>query len=176
MAREVHGPDFDSSSEDIDGEIVMRVGGGKKHGRYWIGDGVINTASTATLSQIQARSTDSSPAIRLRPTIGQFQMEALQAQVEAARKQQEEMAARMEQMVQRRLEAERQRMEEENRMRMDQMFQYMQNFASSMGQSLPPPSMLFPPPQPPTTTPNQSAASNNEDQDLSQWSPWPPWI
>ncbi|RCV25913.1 hypothetical protein SETIT_5G203000v2 [Setaria italica] len=84
------------------------------------------------------------------------------------------MAARMEQMVQQRIEVERQRMEEENRMRMDQMFQYMQNFASSMGQSLPPPPMLFPPPQPPTTTPNQSAALNNEDQDLSQWSPWPP--
>ncbi|XP_066358000.1 uncharacterized protein [Miscanthus floridulus] len=52
-----------------------------------------------------------------------------------------------------RLEAERQRMEKENRMRMDQMLQYMQNFASSMGQSLPPPPMLFPSCQPPTTTP-----------------------
>jgi len=28
----------------------------------------------------------------------------------------------------------------------------MQNFASSMGQALPPPPMLFPPRQPPTTT------------------------
>ena len=46
-----------------------------------------------------------------------------------------------------------QRIEEENRLRMDQMFQYMQNFASSMGQALPPPPVLFPPPQPPTTTP-----------------------
>ena len=45
------------------------------------------------------------------------------------------------------------RMEEENRLRMDQMFQYMQNFASSMGQALPLPPVLFPPPQPPTTTP-----------------------
>ena len=45
------------------------------------------------------------------------------------------------------------RIEEENRLRMDQMFQYMQNFASSMGQALPPPPVLFPPPQPPTTTP-----------------------
>nr|TKW28487.1 hypothetical protein SEVIR_3G326400v2 [Setaria viridis] len=73
------------------------------------------------------------------------------------------------------MEEMRRRMEEENRIRMEQMFQYMQNFASSMGQSLPPPPpMMFPPPQPPTTTPNQSAASNNEDQDLSQWSPRPP--
>ena len=68
--------------------------------------------------------------------------------MEAEKKQREEMEARVE-----RLEAERQRMDEENRMRIDQMFQYMQNFASSMGQSLPPPPMLFPSHQPPTTTP-----------------------
>jgi len=67
-------------------------------------------------------------------------------------KQREEMEARMEEM-EARMVAERQRMEEENRLRMDQMFQYMHNFASSMGQALPPPPMLFPPPQPPTTTP-----------------------
>ena len=34
MAREVHGSQFDPSTQDLDGEIVMRVGGGKKHGRY----------------------------------------------------------------------------------------------------------------------------------------------
>ena len=67
----------------------------------------------------------------------------------------------MEEMIQQRVAAERQnmeeerltmqRIEEENRLRMDQMFQYMYNFASSMGQALPPPPMLFPSPQPPTT-------------------------
>jgi len=83
--------------------------------------------------------------------------------VEAEIKQQEEMEARMAEM-QAKMVAERQnmeeeqrrtmqRIEEENRLRMDQMFQYMQNFASSMGQALPPPPVLFPPPQPPTTTP-----------------------
>ena len=52
MARAVHGPEYDPSAHDFDGEIVMRVGGGKKHGRYWMGDGVIDTSSTPTLSQI----------------------------------------------------------------------------------------------------------------------------
>jgi len=68
MARQVHGPQFDPSTQDLDGEIVMRVGGGKKHGRYWIGDSTIDTASTPTLSQIRARSTSASLAIRPRPT------------------------------------------------------------------------------------------------------------
>ncbi|TVU26592.1 hypothetical protein EJB05_29146, partial [Eragrostis curvula] len=33
-AREVHGPEWDPSTEPLDGEVVMRAGGGKKHGRY----------------------------------------------------------------------------------------------------------------------------------------------
>ncbi|TVU24809.1 hypothetical protein EJB05_27268 [Eragrostis curvula] len=40
MAREVHGPEWDPSTEDLDGKIIMRVGGGKKHGQYWIGHGL----------------------------------------------------------------------------------------------------------------------------------------
>ena len=66
MAREVHGPEYDPSTEDLDGEVIMRVGGGKKHGQYWIGDSTLDTATTPTLSQIRARSTSSSPAIRPR--------------------------------------------------------------------------------------------------------------
>ena len=61
MATEVHGPEFDQSTVPIDGEIIMRVGGDKKHGRYWIGASLIDTASTPTLAQIRARSTSSSP-------------------------------------------------------------------------------------------------------------------
>jgi hypothetical protein len=34
MAQEVHEPDYDLRTEDIDGDVLMRVGGGKRHGRY----------------------------------------------------------------------------------------------------------------------------------------------
>jgi len=61
VAREVHGPDYDPSTEPIDGEVVMRAGGGKKHGRYMIGDGTLDTTTIPTLSQIRVRSTSSSP-------------------------------------------------------------------------------------------------------------------
>ena len=50
MAREVHGPQYDLSTEDLDGEVIMKVGGGKKHGRYWIDDGAIDSAATPSLS------------------------------------------------------------------------------------------------------------------------------
>ena len=34
MARVIHGPEYDPSAHDLDGEVVMRAGGGKKHGRF----------------------------------------------------------------------------------------------------------------------------------------------
>jgi hypothetical protein len=34
MALEVYGPDYDPRTEDIDGHVLMRVGGGKRYERY----------------------------------------------------------------------------------------------------------------------------------------------
>jgi hypothetical protein len=67
-ARAVHGADFDPAIEDLDGSIVMRVIGGKKHGRYWLGDGVIDSSSTPTLAQLRAQTTSGSVPIRPRPS------------------------------------------------------------------------------------------------------------
>ena len=77
-ARSVHGPEYDPSTEDFDAEIVMRVGGGKKHGWYWLGDGVIDSTSTPSLSQIRARSTSEGPAIRPRPSALQQRVDTLE--------------------------------------------------------------------------------------------------
>ena len=52
MALEVHGPEYDSRIEQIDPDVLMRVGGGKRHGRYWIVDGAIDSSSTPTLSRV----------------------------------------------------------------------------------------------------------------------------
>jgi hypothetical protein len=78
MAREIYGPEYDPSTHDLDGEIVMRVGGGKKHGRYWIGDNVIDSASTRTLVEIRARSTSESPTICPRPSVAQGRVDVLE--------------------------------------------------------------------------------------------------
>ena len=78
VARSVHGPEYDPSTEDFDVEIVMRVGGGKKYGRYWLGDDIIDSTSTPSLSQIQARSTSEGPAIRPRPSASQQRVDALE--------------------------------------------------------------------------------------------------
>jgi hypothetical protein len=49
MAQEVHGPDYDMRTEDIDGDVLMRLEGGKRQGRYWIVDVAIESSSTPTL-------------------------------------------------------------------------------------------------------------------------------
>jgi len=79
-ARSIHGPEYDPRTDNIDANTVMRIGQGKKHGRYWIGDSVIDTASTPTLFQIRAQSTTASslPAIRSRPSISQHRVDTLQ--------------------------------------------------------------------------------------------------
>jgi hypothetical protein len=67
-ARLVHGPDYDPRTEEhLDPEIVMRVGEGKKHGWFWLGDGVLNTGSTP-LNRLREASTTSSVPISQRPT------------------------------------------------------------------------------------------------------------
>jgi hypothetical protein len=48
--RTLHGDDYDPSSQDFDPEVVMRIGGGKKHGWYYLGDGLIDATSTPSLS------------------------------------------------------------------------------------------------------------------------------
>jgi hypothetical protein len=50
MAQQVHGPDYDLRTGDIDEDVLMRVEGGKRHGWYWITDGAIDSSSTQTVS------------------------------------------------------------------------------------------------------------------------------
>jgi predicted amidophosphoribosyltransferase len=40
------------TEERLDPEIVMRVGQGKKHGRFWLGDDILDTGSTLTLYRL----------------------------------------------------------------------------------------------------------------------------
>jgi hypothetical protein len=78
MAQEVHGLDYDPRTEDIEGDVLMRVEGRKSHGRYWITNGAIDSSSTPTLSQVRARSTSSSPAIRPLQDSSHHQIQQLQ--------------------------------------------------------------------------------------------------
>jgi hypothetical protein len=68
-SRLVHGSDYDPRTEErLDPELVMRIGQGKKHGRFYIGDGILETGCTPPLNRLRAASTSSSVPISQRPT------------------------------------------------------------------------------------------------------------
>jgi len=67
VGRALHGETWDPTTAPLSGEAIMRAGQGKKHGRYLIANSLVDTASTPSLSQLRASTTDSTPPIRLRP-------------------------------------------------------------------------------------------------------------
>jgi len=67
VGRSLHGKTWDPATAPLSGEAIMRAGGGKKNGRYWIANNLVDTASTPSLTQLRARTTDSTPPIRPRP-------------------------------------------------------------------------------------------------------------
>ena len=76
-ARRQHGDDFDPATEPLDAEIVMRLGGGKQHGRYWMANSALDSASVPNLADLRARSTSSSLPIRPRQLSSQQQISDL---------------------------------------------------------------------------------------------------
>ena len=65
VAKELRGPQFDPSEEEIDPEALMISGGGKHHGSTSMCNGFVHCPET--LPQIKARQTSSAPALRPRP-------------------------------------------------------------------------------------------------------------
>jgi hypothetical protein len=58
--KQKYGEDYNPSEPDIDTDIVMALGGGKKHGRLWIGDCITNSSSLR-LADVRAWRTESDP-------------------------------------------------------------------------------------------------------------------
>ena len=66
VAHERHGEDFDPATQPLDTDLMMRLGGGKQLGWYWMADIIVDSASVPILVEIRARSTSSSLPIRSR--------------------------------------------------------------------------------------------------------------
>ena len=78
IGRALHGDTWNPATAPLSGEAILRAGGGKKHDRYWLGDSLVNMASTPTLSQLRARTTDSTPPIHPPPETSVASMHAIQ--------------------------------------------------------------------------------------------------
>src|SRR3954463_4406595 len=62
VAKELRGPQFDPSEEEMDPEALMIAAGGKYHGSTSMCNGFVPCPET--LPQIKARQTSSAPAVR----------------------------------------------------------------------------------------------------------------
>jgi hypothetical protein len=76
--RQIHGPKWDPIRAQFDGEAVMRMGHGKKHGHYYMGDSILDTTTTTTLAMLKARDTGNDPPILPRPVATLAHVERLQ--------------------------------------------------------------------------------------------------
>jgi hypothetical protein len=75
--KKKYGEDYNLSEHDIDTNIVTALGGGKKHGRLWISDGIIGSSSLR-LADVRARRTESNPQIRAWSSVGMGRLNALE--------------------------------------------------------------------------------------------------
>jgi hypothetical protein len=54
-AREVNGPEIDQKTTPLHEEVIMRIGHGKQHGRYFVGDSILDPAEVPSLLVVKAR-------------------------------------------------------------------------------------------------------------------------
>jgi hypothetical protein len=149
-ARTRHGDEFNPATEPLDTDIMMRVGGGKQHGRYYIAHSAIDPTTVPTLREVRRSdsSTSSDVPIRPRQPSHRQELEALRREMEAREREMEarerEMEAR-EQAREREMEAREQALrremearEEALRQQMERQFrQFAGYFAQIPGVSMP---------------------------------------
>ena len=66
-ARMRHGPTYDPARQPLDTDILMRTGGGKQHGRYFIAHSAIDPATVPTLRQVRRSDSTTSSDVPIRP-------------------------------------------------------------------------------------------------------------
>jgi len=52
-ACERHGGDFDPATQPLDTDLLMRLGGGKQHDRYWMADSIVDSTSVPMLARFE---------------------------------------------------------------------------------------------------------------------------
>ena len=65
--RKRHGEAYDLATEPLDTDVLMRTGGGKQHGRYFLAHSVIDPATVLTLREVRRSHSTTSSDVPIQP-------------------------------------------------------------------------------------------------------------
>ncbi|XP_021308629.1 uncharacterized protein LOC110432471 [Sorghum bicolor] len=168
--RARHGDDFDPATEPLDTEILMRAGGGKQHGRYYMAHSAIVPTTVPTLRQVrQASSTTSSDVpIRARQPSFQSQLAELRARQDSAEEAHQQEIARQNEAHRQELARQFKAFQQHQQRQMQDFANYFTSLQIPGVVTAPLPASLFAPLPPPGTVVQslaQSHRSNPTPQD-----------
>jgi hypothetical protein len=75
--KQIHGESSQPETEDFDVEAAVLAGEGMKHGRLWIGDGVVDPRIIPGLRQVRRGRTSDQPQVETRPRASDLAVERL---------------------------------------------------------------------------------------------------
>ena len=75
--KEKHDDTSDPTSEDFDVEVAVLAGQGKKGGRLWIGDGLVDPRTIPSLRQVRRGHMSEQPGEETRPRASDLAVERL---------------------------------------------------------------------------------------------------
>nr|XP_051196041.1 uncharacterized protein LOC127309101 [Lolium perenne] len=94
-----HGEDADPTTEDFDVEVAVLAGQGKKGGRLWIADGLVDPSTIPSLRQIRRGRTSEQPRVETRPRASDLAVEKLRAEMEEREQRHQEEQMQMQQQL-----------------------------------------------------------------------------
>nr|XP_051202405.1 uncharacterized protein LOC127316019 [Lolium perenne] len=118
-----HGEDADPTTEDFDVEVAVLAGQGKKGGRLWIADGLVDPKTIPSLRQIRRGRTSEQPRVETRPRASDLAVEKLRAEMEERERRHQEEQMQMQQQLRENMQMQQQMLQQMQQQQ--QMFQQM---------------------------------------------------
>jgi hypothetical protein len=67
VVRKRHGEAYDPATEPLDTDVLMRMGGGKQHGRYFLAHSIIDPTTIPTLREVRRLDNTISSDVPIQP-------------------------------------------------------------------------------------------------------------
>nr|XP_051211077.1 uncharacterized protein LOC127328524 [Lolium perenne] len=121
--KDKHGEDADPTTEEFDVEVAVLAGQGKKGGRLWIADGLVDPSTIPSLRQIRRGRTSEQPRVETRPRASALAIEKLRAEMEERERRHQEEQMQMQQQLRENMQMQQQMLQQMQQQQ--QMFQQM---------------------------------------------------